>query len=698
MSETQDFLVEVGTEELPPKALRSLMLAFAEGLQRNLLEQRLSFSDVHAYASPRRLAVIVTDLAASQEAREITRKGPPVSVAFDADGKPTAAAEAFAGKCGVTIDEIGRSSSDKGEWLTYVSVEHGAPSAKLLPVCVNAALDALPIPRRMRWGDSSVEFVRPVHWIVMLHGKKIVPGEVLGVTAGNQTQGHRFMAAGPLTVKHPGAYLALLEREGFVIADFSARREKIEADVAAAAAECGGTAVGADALYEEVTALNEWPVALTGRFDAAFLELPREVIVATLTGHQRYFSIVGPDGALVPAFVGVANLKSEDPGQVQRGNERVIQPRLADAAFFWKADRQHSLVDWQGSLRDVVYQKGLGSLFDKSARVTELASAAAVAVGADALTVARAAELAKCDLVSGMVGEFPELQGIMGGYYARADGEPDAVSKAIAEQYLPTFAGDRLPDSVESACLSIADKLDSLCGVFALGKKPSGNRDPFGLRRSALGLVRIIVEMRLELSLKTLISTSLALQIPAAADDTAEAVYDFVVERMRGYCRDRYNTSAEVFAAVRERHPDSLLDFDQRVQAVASFVTHDSAASLAAANKRIANILRKAEYVHTSTLDSSLLAAGAEQALHDALCDARRDLDPLLQEGRYADALSRLAGLREIVDGYFDGVMVMVEDEALRNNRLVLLADLRALFLKIADISRLSMSKDSSLE
>ncbi|NOX69044.1 MAG: glycine--tRNA ligase subunit beta [Gammaproteobacteria bacterium] len=694
MSEVQDFLVEIGTEELPPKALRSLMLAFADGLQSNLLEQRLSFSEVTAYASPRRLAVIVTGLAGAQEAREITRKGPPVSVAFDADGKPTAAATAFAGKCGVSIGEIGRNSSDKGEWLSFVSVERGVPSAELLPACVSAALEALPIPRRMRWGDSAVEFVRPVHWVVMLHGKQVVPGELLGVAAGNRTRGHRFLAPGELRIEQPGSYLETLEKEGFVIADFSARRDKIEADVAIAAAACGGTAVGSDALYEEVAALNEWPVALTGHFDASFLALPREVIIATLTSHQRYFAVAGADDKLLPAFVTIANLESRQPEQVRRGNERVIQPRLADATFFWEADRRHSLADWQASLHKVVYQKGLGSLFDKGARIAELASVVALEVGAEVATVTRAANLAKCDLVSAMVGEFPELQGVMGGYYALADGETDAVSMAIGEQYLPRFSGDRLPGSKESACVSIADKLDSLCGVFALGKKPSGNRDPFGLRRSALGLVRMMVESELSLNLKVAISTSLALQVPSASKDTAAEVYAFIVERMRAYCRDRYNTSAEVFDAVLDRQPESLLDFERRVQAVTAFVELDSAASLAGANKRIGNILRKASYAEGATLDPALLTEDAERTLHDAVCVAREALEPLLLEGRYTEALGRLAELRDIVDRFFDDVMVMAQDEALRTNRLVLLAGLRALFLKVADISRLSISRD----
>lgn len=693
MSGAQDFLVEIGTEELPPKALHSLMLAFAENVERNLVAQRLAFSDVKAYASPRRLAVIVTDLADSQEAREITSKGPPVSVAFNADGNATPAANAFAKKCGVSIDKLGRSSSDKGEWLSFTAIEAGASSAELLPGCITAALEALPVPRRMRWGDSEVEFVRPVHWVVMLHGKKVVACEILGFQAGKHTKGHRFLAPDMLTVKEPGAYLALLEHEGFVIADFAVRRAIIEASVEAAATECGGTAMGSDALYEEVTALNEWPVALTGHFDASFLELPREVIVATLTGQQRYFSIAGPDGELLPAFVAIANLVSTDPEQVKRGNERVIQARLADAAFFWKADHQHPLEHWQEALKGVVYQRGLGSLFEKSARVAALAEAAATEIDADTPAVARAAMLAKCDLVAAMVGEFPELQGIMGRYYAQASGESGLVCAAIGEQYLPRFAGDALPVSDTSCCLAIADKLDSLCGVFVLGKKPSGNRDPFGLRRSALGLARIVIERELNVNINALIETAVGLQPPAAGGDVSVAVYDFIIERMRGYFHDRYNIGAEVFDAVRERRPASLLDFDRRIRAVASFVTHDAAASLAAANKRIGNILRKANYAGSAALVPSLLVEGAEKALHDALSCARDDIKPLLRQHLYTDVLARLATLRSDVDRFFDEVMVMDEDAALRENRLILLAGLRAQFLEVADISRLSIGK-----
>jgi len=688
-----DFLVEIGTEELPPKALKGLMAAFGSGLEQQLREQRLAFESVQAYASPRRLAVIVTALAGAQADREIESKGPPVSIAFDDAGEPTPAALAFAKKCGVALNDLGRSKTEKGEWLSYSAVEKGASAGALLPACVNAALEALPIPRRMRWGSSEVAFVRPVHWVIMLHGDRIVPGRILGIDAGNQTRGHRFMAPGWLLVREPGAYLGVLEQEGFVLADFAARLARIRNGVEVAAAECGGVAVGSEALYEEVAALNEWPVALTGHFDAAFLELPAEVISATLTGHQRYFSILSDSGQLLPAFITVANLESEDPEQVKRGNERVIQPRLADAAFFWDEDHKRPLEAWQAPLKNIVYQKGLGSLHDKSDRVATLAAAIAAELDADTEVVSRAANLAKCDLVSSMVSEFPELQGTMGRYYAQSSGETDAVALAIGEQYLPRFAGDAVPATAAGCCVALADKLDTLCGIFALGKKPSGSRDPFGLRRNGLGVVRIILECGLELDLIGLIARAVSLQPLDGGGDTALEVYDFIIDRMRAYSREREGISVEVFDSVLAQRPAALLDFGERLRAVAAFVTLDSAPSLAAANKRIANILRKADFIRAEAIDHALFCEDAETALFDALSAAREEVTPLLRDRQFDAALTRLARLREPVDAFFDDVMVMVDDDALRLNRLNLLADLREQFLEVADISRLSIGK-----
>jgi glycyl-tRNA synthetase beta chain len=687
-----DFLVEIGTEELPPKALRELMVAFGNNLQEGLARQRLDHGGITPFASPRRLAVLVENLAKSQPERELEQKGPPVSVAFDEDGAPTPAARAFAKKCGVAIEALGRTSTPKGEWLSSRVVETGQSAAELMPGICEEALQNLPVPRRMRWGSSDYEFVRPVHWILMLHGTQVINARLLGISAGRLTRGHRFLSTGELEVTEPDDYLRVLEN-AHVIADFDVRRQRIERAVQQAAAGVGGVAVGDDDLYDEVTALTEWPVALTGRFDDSFLDLPPEVIVATLTGHQRYFPVKDEGGKLVSAFVTVANLESREPEKVRDGNERVVQPRLADAAFFWDQDRRASLESRRDALKDIVYQKGLGSLAGKSDRVAPLSAAIAGALRIDASPVERAALLAKCDLLTGMVGEFPELQGIMGRYYAIDSGETSAVSDAIGEQYLPRFAGDSLPESPAGQALAIADKLDTLAGVFSLGRKPSGNRDPFGLRRMALGIVRIVVEKKLDLDLVALIEVAARLQ-PAQARKSAglgDEIYDFILERMRAYYVDQVGVAPEVFEAVRARRPASLFDFDRRVNAVAAFVSVDAAESLAASNKRIANILRQAGGDTYGAVDATMLVDEPEKALFEAINSAKESVDPLLESGAYEAVLTRLARLRRPVDDFFDSVMVMTDDEALRRNRLALLAGLRGLFLDIADISRLSI-------
>lgn len=690
---TADFLVEVGTEELPPKALRSLMEAFGTHLAAQLDENRLVHGDVSTYATPRRLAVHVEDLALSQEDREVLLKGPPVSVAFDENGNAKPAALAFAKKCGVELAALGRESTDKGEWLTYLSAEPGAEAAKLLPSIVQNALDQLPIPRRMRWGAGDTEFVRPVHWLLMLHGKNLVEGEVLGVTAGNKTRGHRFHAPAALAVGSPDQYLSLLEKKGYVLADFAARRKRIVELVDEAARAAGGRAGGDLALFDEVTALNEWPVSVTGSFAEEYLKLPKEVIVATLTGHQRYFPVTDKDGALLPLFVTIANIESEQPERVRDGNERVIRPRLSDAAFFWETDRQSPLADRAASLENVVYQQGLGSMADKSERVASLAELIAIEIDAPRDEVLRAAKLAKCDLLTGMVSEFPELQGTMGRYYALADGEPPGVAAAIGEQYLPRFAGDALPEGRVGMALAIADKLDTITGIFALDKRPTGSRDPFGLRRAALGLIRIIVEKELELDLEDLIRRAVKLQPAKIADKGAlvNSVFEFIVDRLRAWYLERSEIRAEMFESVRARQPNSLLDFDRRIKAVAAFSRLEVAASLSAANKRIGNILRQAEDVSAKSLKESRLVDAAEVALHSAMVSATATFEPLLARREYTEALSALAPLREPVDRFFDEVMVMTDDAALQKNRLALLASLRDRFLEIADISQLSM-------
>lgn len=695
-----DFLVEIGTEELPPKALRKLMLAFSGNLGRLLNDSRLEHGEIRAFASPRRIAAIVTGLAMAQEAREVDTKGPPVSVAFDDKGKARPAALAFARKCGVEVAALDRTKTDKGEWLSYRSVETGATAASLLPDLVEKALQNLPVPRRMRWGASDIEFVRPVHWIVMLHGKEVVPGVVLGHTSGNSTLGHRFLSTGKITISEPGEYLDLLEKKGFVLADFDARERVIRDQVAAAASAAGGTAAAVTGLFEEVSALTEWPVAMTGHFDEAFLRLPQEAIIASLTGHQRYFPIVDGSGSLLPAFVVVANLVSKAPDKVRAGNERVIRPRLADAAFFWDADRQTPLADRSGGLERVVYQKGLGSLLDRSMRVAGLCSEISNELGISADSAVRAAALAKCDLLTGMVGEFPELQGVMGGYYARLDGETEAVASAIEEQYLPKFAGDIVPPSAAGQVLALADKLDTLAGVFALGKKPGGSKDPFGLRRAALGVVRILLECELELDLRNIVECAVNLQ--PGDIDVSRDLFDFIVERLRSFYVGQPDVSAEIFDAVLHAgNAGSVLlpDFDQRIQAVKSFVQLAESASLAAANKRISNMLRQSDErgaLPAGDVDEALLQEGAERDLYSALQSALAAVAPLQDVREYTSVLQRLAVLREPVDKFFDEVLVMSDDEALQQNRLALLSCLREPFHVVADISRLSVAKSDA--
>jgi len=695
MSNGADFLVEIGTEELPPRALRSLMVAFGDNLEAAVDDARLAHGDVHVYASPRRLAVMIERLAPGQDDRKVSQKGPPVSVAYDDDGNVTAAGKAFAEKCGVAPDALGRTVTDKGEWLSCDVVEPGHTTAELVPALLEQSLAALPIPRRMRWGAGDAEFVRPVHWVVLLHGADVIEATVLGVTAGRQSRGHRFQGTSPLTITAPSDYLRALEDEGHVIADFQRRRELVQSGVEALAAEAGGSVVDGEALYDEVTALVEWPVPMTGSFDEEYLRLPREVVVSTLTSHQRYFPVAGKDGSLLPRFITVANLDSKDPDQVRDGNERVIRPRLADAAFFWESDRRTTLAARLDALHEVVYQRGLGSLHDKSSRVTMVAAAIAAAVDVDPAVAERAAVLAKCDLLTGMVGEFPELQGTMGRYYAAEDGEPDAVAAAIGDHYLPRFAGDSLPATIDGQVLAVADKLDTLAGIFSIGKKPSGNRDPFGLRRAALGIVRILIECGLDIDVKAMIGAAVDAQPPGKADpnESRGALYVFITDRLRRYFLDRdSDVATETFDAVLARQPASLVDFDLRLTAVQGFLGLEPAASLAAANKRIANILRQAGDQGASGVREKLLTDPAEVALWSALETVRSSIGPLVEGRDYIGALSMLARLRGPVDTFFDDVMVMADDARTRNNRLALLGELRALFLNIADISRLSIS------
>ena len=691
--EARDFLVELGTEELPPKALLDLSQAFATGVTAGLLQAGLPHGPVQSFATPRRLAVWVKRLAARQGEQNLKRRGPPVAAAFDAAGAPTRAALAFAQSCGTTVESLQRLEEPKGLFLFFVGTKPGTAAVALLPAIVQTALDALPIPKRMRWGAGSAEFVRPVHWLVMLYGKEVVPATLLERAAGNVTHGHRFMAPRALRITSPASYARALRERGFVLADFSERREKVRELATQLAGDLGGRAVFDAALLDEVTALVEWPVAIAGRFDTRFLELPREVLISTLQDHQRYFPLEDASGALQPWFITMSNIESHEPDKVREGNERVVRPRLSDAAFFWEQDRKQPLAAFITALDGVTFHAKLGSIGAKMRRVATLAGEIAGAMHGDRALAERAAQLCKCDLLSAMVGEFPELQGIMGRYYALLDQESAQVAEAIREHYLPRSAGDELPRSATGVALSIADKLDTLAGIFAIGQKPSGTRDPFGLRRAAIGVLRILIERELDLDLRSLIVCAVALQ-PVTAPHAAGEVYDYMLERLRAYFLEgagaqttRAAISTEMFDAVLATQPRSPLDFAQRLQALAAFLEMPEAASLTAANKRIANILRRAEGAAAGEVDVAVLKAPAELRLFDTMRALSRTVASATAQREYSAALGHLAQLRAAVDAFFDQVMVMDPDEKLRANRLALLAELRGLFAGVADLS-----------
>jgi len=692
MSTARDFLVEIGTEELPPKSLLALADAFAAGISKGLDESGLLHGAVERFATPRRLAVRVRRLAERQPDRAIERRGPPLKAAFDAQGAPTQAALAFAKSCGVEVAALEHLETPKGVWLVHRGTEAGAHTASLLPGIVQASLDALPIARRMRWGAGEAQFVRPVHWVLMLFGREAVPGTILGAASGDLSRGHRFMAPKPLRITSPAAYVSTLHKRGRVLADIHERRETIRQGVNAEAARLGGEAVISEALLDEVTALVEWPVPIAGRFDEQFLELPPEVPIATMQDHQRYFPVRDASGALMPWFIAVANIESSDPAQVVAGNERVVRPRLSDAAFFWSTDRQQRLDARIEGLKRVTFQTQLGSLHDKAERVRALSKAIASAIGADARLADRAAELAKCDLITSMVGEFPELQGLMGRYYAQLDGEHPEVCEALREQYLPRFAGDELPATPTGMALAIADRLDTIAGIYATGQKPTGTRDPFGLRRAALGLLRTSIERRLDLDLQSLIDQALAALPFAAPAECARDVYDYVIERLRAYYVEGdagLAVTTEMFDAVLATRPASPLDFDARLRALVEFLRLPEAQALAAANKRIANILRKATGPVDDRVDPERLVDPAEQILGEQVEAVGRQVEPRFRAREYTEALKSLAVLRNAVDSFFDSVMVMADDPALRANRLALLKRMQALFMHAADLSRL---------
>ena len=685
---TQNFLVEIGTEELPPKALKTLATSFADNVEAELNQAGLTFDKIEWFAAPRRLAVKVLNLATQQPSKEIEKRGPAVSAAFDAEGKPTKAAEGWARGCGITVEQAERIATDKGEWLVHRAKIEGQPTKTLLNGIVANALAKLPIPKPMRWADKTVQFIRPVHTVTMLLGDELIEGEILGVASARTIRGHRFLGEKEFEIQHADQYPQLLREKGSVVADFNERKAEILAKSQAKATALGGVADIEEGLLEEVTSLVEYPNVLAAKFEERFLAVPAEALVYTMKGDQKYFPIYDKDGKLLPHFIFVSNINPEDPTAIIEGNEKVVRPRLTDAEFFFKTDLKQKLVDRLPRLETVLFQQQLGTLKDKTDRIEQLAGEIAKQIGADEAKAKRAGLLSKCDLMTNMVFEFTDTQGVMGMHYARHDGEDEEVAVALNEQYMPRFAGDELPKSLVASAVALADKFDTLTGIFGIGQAPKGSADPFALRRAALGALRIIVEKNLPLDLEDLVKKSAALFGDKLTNQSVVAdVVDFMLGRFRAWYQDE-GIAVDVIQAVLARRPTRPADFDARVRAVSHFRTLDSAEALAAANKRVSNILAKADAA-IGEINLTACVEPAEKALAEAVLALRTEVQPLIAKGDYTAVLDKLANLRAPVDSFFDNVMVNAEDPALRQNRLAILNTLQNLFLQVADISLL---------
>ena len=683
---TQNFLVEIGTEELPPKALKTLTTSFADNVEAELNQAGLTFEKIEWFAAPRRLAVKVLNLATQQPSKEIEKRGPAVSAAFDAEGKPTKAAEGWARGCGITVEQAERIATDKGEWLVHRAKIEGQPTKNLLNDIVANALAKLPIPKPMRWADKTVQFIRPVHTVTMLLGDELIEGEILGVASARTIRGHRFLGEKEFEIQHADQYPQLLREKGSVVADFNERKAEILAKSQAKATALGGVADIEESLLEEVTSLVEYPNVLAAKFEERFLAVPAEALVYTMKGDQKYFPIYDKDGKLLPHFIFVSNINPEDPTAIIEGNEKVVRPRLTDAEFFFKTDLKQKLVDRLPRLETVLFQQQLGTLKDKTDRIEQLAGEIAKQIGADEAKAKRAGLLSKCDLMTNMVFEFTDTQGVMGMHYARHDGEDEEVAVALNEQYMPRFAGDELPKSLVASAVALADKFDTLTGIFGIGQAPKGSADPFALRRAALGALRIIVEKNLPLDLEDLVKKSAALFGDKLTNQNVVAdVVDFMLGRFRAWYQDE-GIAVDVIQAVLARRPTRPADFDARVRAVSHFRTLDSAEALAAANKRVSNILAKADAA-IGEINLTACVEPAEKALAEAVLALRTEVQPLIAQGDYTAVLDKLANLRAPVDSFFDNVMVNAEDPALRQNRLAILNTLQGLFLQVADIS-----------
>ncbi|MGY2573928.1 glycine--tRNA ligase subunit beta [Vibrio sp. C8] len=684
----KEFLIELGTEELPPKQLRTLAEAFSANFEAELKAADLAHEGIKWFATPRRLALKIANLAEGQADKVVEKRGPAIAVAFDADGNPTKAAEGWARGNGITVEQADRLKTDQGEWLLYKQEVKGQEAKAVVVELAAKALANLPIAKPMRWGDKETQFIRPVKTLTILFGDELIEGEILGVSSARTIRGHRFMGEAEFTIDSASQYPAILEERGKVIADYDARKATIIADAQKAAQEVGGVADLEDDLVEEVTSLVEWPVVLTAKFEEKFLKVPSEALVYTMKGDQKYFPVYDADKKLLPNFIFVSNIESKEPRHVIEGNEKVVRPRLADAEFFFNTDLKSKLVDRLPQLETAIFQQKLGTIKDKTDRITELAGYIAEQIGADVEKSKRAGLLAKCDLMTSMVFEFTDTQGVMGMHYARHDGEAEEVAVALNEQYMPRFAGDSLPTNGVSAAVAMADKLDTIVGIFGIGQAPKGS-DPFALRRASLGVLRIIVEYGYNLDLVDLVAKAKSLFGDRLTNESVEQdVIEFMLGRFRAWYQDE-GFSVDIIQAVLARRPTKPADFDQRVKAVSHFRELDAAESLAAANKRVGNILAKFEGELPAEIELSLLQEDAEKALAENVEVLTEALEPAFATGNYQQALSQLAALREPVDAFFDNVMVMADDEALKKNRLTLLNNLRNLFLQIADISLL---------
>ncbi len=696
---TKELLIEIGTEELPPKALKRLAMAFADEIQAGLKDHDLPFEDINWYATPRRLAVIVQSLATAQEDREITRRGPALAAAYDQDGNPTRAAEGFAGSCNVNVEKLERLETEKGTWLVFHAFEKGKATVELVPEIIQKALNKLPIPKRMRWGNREAEFVRPVHWSIVLLGNEVVPCSIMDTDADKVTYGHRFHHPRPIRLRSAKEYLSKLEEKGHVIADFEKRKALIESLVNKSAARLKGNAVIEPELLDEVTSLVEWPVAISGSFDKKFLDLPREVLTSSMQSHQRYFPVQSKDSDdLLSHFITVANIESKNKNEIKTGNEKVIRPRLTDAEFFWKRDSSKPLTDFSIHLKDVIFQKKIGTLADKTERVKQLAIYLAPLLNVKKRDAGRAAELSKCDLFTEMVGEFPELQGVMGRYYAILSGEDREVAQALDEQYMPRYAGDDVPSSHIGELLAIADKIDTIVGIFGIGQAPTGDRDPFGLRRAAIGIIRIISVSGHALNLADLIENSIAIyaEVLVKPDDEEKKsqlqsdVKQFFKERARYNLREQ-GFSAEEVEAVLDLYSDKPCEYLGRLNAVRQFMSLPEAVDLAEANKRIINIITKSSIDHINAIpDVDLFETEQERKLFEATSLMAGKVNGFIENGNFTEAFHETAKLHSPVTDFFDKVMVNVDDERLRNNRFSLLKNIKELTNQVANISKLA--------